>query len=210
MPNGPRFSNRPNVPHQVAPGRLVFDSRSIAVLAVVIARQRPSGVFHVLVGERGPSVDQSDRWCLVCGYLDWDEDLRGAVRREVWEEAGLDLAPLEAAGTATVPGQALFIQSDPRMHRQNLTAHFPVELQVDELPMPSTANAEPGEVRQVAWLELAAPVIRDRPWAFNHEELLLDLAAFVQREHDHGRADHGSVRRYYRDKIEGRYPFTDR
>jgi 8-oxo-dGTP pyrophosphatase MutT (NUDIX family) len=209
MANGPRFSNRPNVPHEVAPGRLVFDSRSIAVLAMVIARHRPSGRFHVLAGERGPGVDQSDRWGLVCGYLDWNEDLRDAVRREVWEEAGLDLAPLEAAGAATVADQAVFLQSDPRTHRQNLTAHFPVELHVDELPAPSAANADPGEVLQVAWLELTAPVLQARAWAFNHEALLLDVAAFLQRERDQGRDDHGSVRRYYRSKLEARYPFAE-
>lgn len=109
-----------------------------------------------------------------------------------------------------MPDQPLFLQSDPRTHRQNLTAHFPVELHVDALPAPSAANAEPGEVRQVAWLELTADVIRDKAWAFNHEEVLLDLAAFMERERDQGRADHGSVRRYYRSKVEARYPFTER
>jgi 8-oxo-dGTP pyrophosphatase MutT (NUDIX family) len=210
MPKGPHFSSRPNLSYEVAPGKLVFDSRSIAVVALVIARHLPTGGFHALVGERGPAVDQSDRWCLVCGYLDWDEDLRDAVRREVWEEAGLDLAHLEAAGAATLPSQPVFLQSDPRTHRQNLTAHFPVELHVDELPAPSAANADPGEVRQLAWLELTEPAVREKAWAFQHGELLLELAAFLQRERDQARADHGSLRRYYRAKIEARYPFTPR
>jgi 8-oxo-dGTP diphosphatase len=210
MANSARFSNRPNVAHTVAPGQIVFDSRSIAVLALVVARHRPTGTFHVLAGERGPAVDQSDRWCLACGYLDWNEDLRDALRREVWEEAGLDLAALEAAGAAIVPTQPLFLQSDPDSHRQNLTAHFPVELHVDELPAPSPANAEAGEVKQVAWLELSARVIRERPWAFTHEALLLDLEAFLARERAESRDDHDSVRRYYRSKLEARYPFAER
>ena len=209
MAHGSRFANRPNVAHTVAPGRIVFDSRSIAILAIIVARDA-SGRFHVLAGERGPAVDQSDRWCLVCGYLDWDEDLRDALRREVWEEAGLDLAALEAAGAATIPDQPLFLRSDPASHRQNLTAHFPVEIHADALPAPSAANAEPGEVQQVAWLELSAPVVSARPWAFQHEELLLELAAFIDGERAAGRADAGSIRRYYRAKIEARYPFTER
>jgi ADP-ribose pyrophosphatase YjhB (NUDIX family) len=209
MALAPRFSNRPNVPYEVAPGDLVFASRSVAVLAPVIARLRPSGSFHVLAGERGSAVDESGRWCLVCGYLDWDEDLRDAVRREVWEEAGLDLAALEAAGTALVPEQPVLVHSDPRSHRQNVTAHFPVEVHTDELPPVSLANAEPGEVRQVAWLELTERVIRERSWAFEHDELLLDVIAFLQRERDAASLDHGSVRRYYRSQIEARYPFTE-
>ena len=210
MVTPPRFANQPNVRHAIAPGKILFESRSVAVLALVVARHRPSGRFHVLAGERGPAVDQSDRWCLPCGYLDWSEDLSGAVRREVWEETGIDLAPLEAAGAAVVPAQPVLVQSDPRSHRQNVTAHFPVELHVDELPAPSAANAEPGEVQQVAWLELTAHLVLSRSWAFEHDRLLLDLAAFLQREREQGRDDAGSVRRYHRSKIEARYPFTER
>ena len=209
MTQGSRFSNRPNVAHTVAPGQIVFDSRSIAILAVVVARSR-AGTFHVLAGLRGPAVDQSDRWCLVCGYLDWNEDLQGALRREVWEESGLDLTALEAAGAATIPAQPVFLQSDPRAHRQNLTAHFPVEIHVDELPTPSGANAEPGEVEQVAWLPLPAGAVREKAWAFEHDELLLDLVAFLERERAEARDDHGSLRRYYRSTMEARYPFTER
>ncbi len=210
MTKGSRFSNRPNVAHTVAPGQIVFDSRSIAILAVVVARDRSSRTFHVLAGERGAAVDQRDRWCLVCGYLDWNEDLQGALRREVWEEAGLDLAALEAAGAATVPAQPVFLQSDPRAHRQNLTAHFPVEIHVDALPTPSAENAEPDEVVQVAWLPLTAEAIRERVWAFEHDVLLLELVAFVDRERAEVRDDHGTLRRFYRSQIEARYPFTER
>jgi len=210
MATPPRFANQPNVRHRLGPDRVLFESRSVAVLAVVVARHRPSGSFHVLAGERGPAVDQSDRWCLPCGYLDWNEDLSGAVRREVWEETGIDLAPLEAAGAAIVPAQPVLVQSDPGSHRQNVTAHFPVELQVDELPAPTAANAEVGEVQQVTWLELTAPAVLARAWAFEHDQLLLELAAFLRQERDRGQDDGGSVRRYYRGKIEGRYPFVER
>jgi hypothetical protein len=40
MVRSPRFPNQPNAPYEVAPGQIVFDSRSVAVLAVVIARRR--------------------------------------------------------------------------------------------------------------------------------------------------------------------------
>ena len=81
---------------------------------------------------------------------------------------------------------------------------------MDELPPPSAANAEPGEVLQVAWLPLTESAIRARPWAFEHDRLLLDLAAFLAREFAEGRADTHSLRRYQRAQIEARYPFTER
>jgi 8-oxo-dGTP diphosphatase len=32
------------------------------------------------------------QWCIPCGHLEWDEDIRIAARRELHEETGLDVA----------------------------------------------------------------------------------------------------------------------
>ncbi len=190
-----RFSNRQNQRHELVGGHVLFESRSVAVTAVVVGRDA-SGRFHALVGERGPRVDKSGTWCLVCGYLDWDESLREAVRREVFEEAGVDLAALEASGEAWLSKQPLFIQSDPTAHRQNVTARFLAS--VSRLVPLSTENAEPGEVTQLAWLLLDAASIDAKPWAFHHEEILHELRAFFDEEHALGRADAESPARFYR------------
>ncbi len=200
-----RFANRPNE-RLVAQGRVVFDSRSAAVTAIVIGHDAKTNTHHALAGERGPAVDLPGHWCLVCGYLDWDESLVEAVRREVFEEAGIDLGALEAAGDAIVPSQPILVQSDPRSHRQNVTARFPIELR--RLAPPSTVNAEPGEVSEVCWIEVARATIANRRWAFGHDEILGELADFYADERAQGRRDMGSTRRFYRRMVEARYPFA--
>ncbi len=194
--SAPRFSNRQNQRHELSNGRVLFESRSVAVTAIVLAREGPSGPFCALVGERGPRVDKSGTWCLVCGYLDWDESLADAVRREVFEEAGVDLAALEAAGEAWISKQPLFIQSDPAAHRQNVTARFLASL--SRLVPLTTEHAEPGEVTQLAWLPLQASAIDEKPWAFHHEEILHELRAFFDEEQNQGRANAESPLRFYR------------
>ena len=32
------------------------------------------------------------RWCIPCGYVEWNEDVRMAAQREMLEETGLDVA----------------------------------------------------------------------------------------------------------------------
>jgi len=164
------------------------------------------GSFRALVGERGEAVDHSGKWCLCCGYLDWDESLQEAVRREVFEEAGLDLRALEAAGDAVVAPEPIFLQSDPAAHRQNVTARFVIEL--SRLVEPSTENAEPGEVVQLKWIQVTHAEIAERPWAFHHDEILGELATFFEREKNDGSLDAGSTRRFYRAMLERRYPFA--
>lgn len=43
----------------------------------------------VLLGKRAPGSFQAGKWCLPCGYLEFDEDFITAARREAKEETGL-------------------------------------------------------------------------------------------------------------------------
>lgn len=200
-----RFRNRLNPRHELAEGRVVYESRSVAVTAVVLAWDAENGVVRALVGERGPAVDHPGAWCLPCGYLDWDESLVEAVHREVFEETGLDVPALVASGEAVVSSEPVFIDGGPEAHRQNVTARFVIELR--RVVEATTANAEPDEVVRLEWLAVSEDAIRTRGWAFHHDEILRELAVFYGREREAGTLDAGSTRRFYRAVVEARYPY---
>jgi ADP-ribose pyrophosphatase YjhB (NUDIX family) len=58
--------------------------RNPAVGVAVVRREGPA----VLLGRRGGG-RYAGLWCIPCGYVEWDEDVREAARRELHEETGL-------------------------------------------------------------------------------------------------------------------------
>jgi ADP-ribose pyrophosphatase YjhB (NUDIX family) len=63
-------------------GQITYRNPAVGVAVVITERDR------VLLGRRarGAYVGQ---WCIPCGYVEWDEDIRVAARREMTEETGL-------------------------------------------------------------------------------------------------------------------------
>ena len=44
---------------------------------------------RILLVRRGSGIDYENFWCIPCGYVEYDEDIRLAVVRELQEETGL-------------------------------------------------------------------------------------------------------------------------
>ena len=147
-------------------GREYWISRSVAVLGIVIGTDM-YGVKYVLAEQRGtetPDPEFIGKWCLPCGYLDYDETCKQAVAREVVEETGVNIHPENF--------KLIEINDNPYDDkRQNITFRFITELEgyIDDFEL-TNKFSEVNEVMNVKWIPLTA--INDYEWAFNHEKII--------------------------------------
>jgi 8-oxo-dGTP diphosphatase len=68
----------------IACGRVTYRNPVVGVAVVVLDGDM------ILLGRRGRG-PYAGRWCIPCGYVEWDEDIRAAARREMREETGLEV-----------------------------------------------------------------------------------------------------------------------
>ncbi len=62
---------------------IFYQNPIVGVAAIIIEGKK------VLLGKRNSSY--SGQWCIPCGYVEWDEDVYDAVKREIHEETGLSI-----------------------------------------------------------------------------------------------------------------------
>ncbi|AGL02622.1 NUDIX hydrolase [Desulfoscipio gibsoniae] len=82
---------------------IFYENPVVGVAAIVLNAQK-----QILLGRRTGG-KYAGLWCIPCGYVEYDEDVYHAVRREFKEETNLDIEPL---GVYTV--QSNF--HDPEKH----------------------------------------------------------------------------------------------
>lgn len=97
-----------------------WKSRSVAVVCAVISKTK-DGQWQFLVEKRGPGCpDNVGKFVLPCGYSAWEETLREAAVRELYEETGLKANPedLRFAG----------LNDGVKENRQNITLRYVIEM----------------------------------------------------------------------------------
>lgn len=153
-------------------GREHWISRSIAVVVFVFAKDI-YGDSYILAEQRGtgtPDPEYVGKYCVPCGYLDYDETIVQAAQRELMEETGLNLptSDFKLLNFNDIP------ESDKR---QNVTFRYIVNLDVpieDLSKLFTTKNSEKNEVESIKFISLTN--INNYEWAFNHQELIKEIS----------------------------------
>lgn len=181
--SNPTFNSKPNtMHHSKEDGKPRWHSRSCAVVAHVIFIDDNNDAFY-LVGKRGNVTDSPNMFNLPCGYFDWDEDLQGAMFREVWEETGLDLNLNHGEVLHTSYDQPWYVNTNPNQNRQNVSFHAGLVIKMHEgadLPTLSLDNMEKDEATLAAFMPVEMlKAIPHSEWAFNHDCRVDDFLNFL-------------------------------
>jgi 8-oxo-dGTP diphosphatase len=141
----------------------IYDYPHPAVTAdlIVLTREKRPRVL-LIRRKHGPF---TGAWALPGGFVDQDEPLEAAARRELREETGLEVGQLEQMQAFGDPGR------DPR----GWTVSIAFVAHVD----PNTAATAGDDAAEAAW----HPLDQLPPLAFDHEKVL----AFARRWLEQGR-----------------------
>lgn len=179
-----KFNNRANLRHELPDGRVIWESRSVAVNGVILATIKDSpNEVRILCSERGPAVeDYPGLMNLVAGYIDWDESATEAFIRECWEEVGLNMYESifdnpKCSVLRNDLHQPFEVSSAPDQNRQNVSLRFGMVVQfetVDDLPELSLEHNEiEGEAKDPQWMNLMEFGSYADKWAFNHDKVIM-------------------------------------
>jgi ADP-ribose pyrophosphatase YjhB (NUDIX family) len=150
----------------------IYFSRSVAVVGIVVIVTEEDA--YVLLTKRADSMEDSPgRWCLPCGYLDWDETLLEGTIREVLEETTLNLTEL-ARPTFT---DIIKIADSTENSKQNVSISRLFCYTYDKLPEINTTS----EVSEVEWCILDPLVLEKKNLVFNHFALIEKSVEFLAK-----------------------------
>jgi 8-oxo-dGTP diphosphatase len=136
-----------------------YDYPRPAVTVDLVALSRDGGRLKVLLIRRKHD-PFAGRWALPGGFLDVDEPIEGAARRELKEETGLEVGEVAFLGVYGDPGR------DPRGRTISL-----VYLALVPAPPPPPSGGDDAE--DAAWFD-APEMARSGALAFDHDRILGD------------------------------------
>lgn len=125
------FNNTPNKSYTTTEGKTMWASRSVCVCIKFLVEHQSS--TFTLITKRGEAVSHTGKWCLPCGYIDYDETILEAAVRELYEETGItvsaeDLERYEIMDNPVLDGL------------QNVTFHYKYILQANPHELLSAVN----------------------------------------------------------------------
>ena len=147
-------------------GKEYWIARNIAVACFVFAPI--NGEWCILANQRGKGTpDFQGFWNVPCGYLDFDETIKQAAMREVFEETGIQLTYVKFWG----------FDDSPYSNLQNVTFRFYSIITNSQSSTMSISTegrgGEKNEVEAISWIPISK--IDTFKWAFNHGNLIKEL-----------------------------------
>lgn len=161
----PEFNNRRNF--QVTAkedNKQYWISRPIAVVALLFFLKDEK--LYLPFVKRGQGMElYPGCWALVSGFLDFGESAGQGLRREVWEELGLDLQDY-----FVIPAQPTWVETEPNPEENDtISLRYCLFRTIEELPKlkpPRSPEVEEAQFIDYDDLHLYYPL------AFNHVELV--------------------------------------
>lgn len=179
------FNNRENECVTLQDGRKVWLSRACAVVASVYIKNVDDGNWYVAMVKRGEGMpDEVGKWVMPCGYLDWNESLSDASKREVYEETGLNVDVIRDKLDYKycddyVEEQPSLVASNPQGDaKENISHHFVLAGEFTKLPEFDMSLIDPkGECSDIKWIKFTelAFMDEDNQIAFGHYERILEF-----------------------------------
>lgn len=178
------FNNTPNehivFRHTSEKGTQVYDywiSRAVAVVGVVFAIKENN--MHVLITKRSDKMrDEPNKYCIPCGYLDFNETCFDAMHREVYEETSLYLPEYDDYLIFNNKQEPIHIKDSPSDNRQNVSliyfSLYNFNSRPDLFPM-GIEKYTNGEVKEVKWMSFIEfyGKYNSMEWAFHHEKTIM-------------------------------------
>ena len=167
-----KFNNRDNKIYQTEDGP-IWHSRSTALVIILFFYY--DSKYLTLIEKRGKDMDEPGKWCVPCGYLDWDEDAQEAMRREIFEETSLDILEFKDVLYEDPHTKPFYFKTYPEENRQNVTACYTKAYHIiskkDKNKIRDLQEFSNSEVSKIELVGL--DLLKNYDFAFNHNERII-------------------------------------
>lgn len=151
-------------------GKEYWISRSVAVAVSIYTFI--DGKLCILANKRGSGLpNHVGEWNVVSGYIDYDETLIEAAKREVKEETGLDISNVELCQMAVEDspkreGQVILFRYAGFYHNKNSRVTI------------TNKYSEPNEVDDIKWIPISE--LNNYKWTSeNHKEKIKEYGEYI-------------------------------
>jgi 8-oxo-dGTP pyrophosphatase MutT (NUDIX family) len=169
-----KFKNRPNEEVKLVDGRTAWLSRSPASICIILGVCNEK--IFVLVEKRSPIMDEGNKYCVVSGYMDFNETSWETCIRETYEETGLNLLKYKFLNKDYK--NPFFVNTDPSENRQNIALCHCVIINFNKLPK-EVELFKNREIVKVKWINVN--MLKQYDFAFNHDKRIYQALEYNHR-----------------------------